>query len=66
MAADRPSSKPQSSDGAPDPIKGEDLERALETVPQGAFALAGTTVGLLVLAYVALYFLVFLPRGPIE
>jgi hypothetical protein len=66
MSADRPSPPSQTSDGAPDPIKGEDLERVLETVPQGAFALAGATVGLLLLAYLALYFFVFLPRGPIE
>ena len=66
MSADRPSPPLQTSDGAPDPIKGEDLERVLKTVPQGAFALAGATVALLVLAYLALYFLVFLPRGPIE
>ena len=64
MSADRPT--PQTSAGGPDPTKDEDLERVLKTVPQGAFALAGLTVGLLVLAYLALYFLVFLPRGPIE
>ncbi len=65
MPADPSSSVPQSNDGDP-PIKDEDLERVLKTVPQGAFGLAGATVGLLVLAYLALYFLVFLPRGPIE
>jgi hypothetical protein len=62
MSADPPT---PASDGVP-PIKDEDLSRVLKTVPQGAFALAGATVALLVLAYLALYFLVFLPRGPIE
>jgi hypothetical protein len=66
MSADRPSSTPQSNDGASGHVKDEDLERVLKTVPQGAFALAGATVSILVLAYLALYFLVFLPRGPIE
>jgi hypothetical protein len=66
MSADRPSSTPQANDGASDPVDDQDLERVLKTVPRGAFALAGAAVGLLVLAYLALYFLVFLPRGPIE
>lgn len=52
--------------GAPEQAGAEDIEHALKTVPRGAFALAGTTVGLLVAAYLALYFLVFIPRGPIE
>ncbi len=58
-------STPPTHDGAP-PVKDEDLDRVLKTVPQGAFALAGATVALLVLAYLAVYFLIFLPRGPIE
>ncbi len=39
------------------------LERALEAVPRGALALAGTAVGLLLLAWLAIYFFEFLPRG---
>ncbi len=66
MSADRPPSRLQAGDSAPDAATDEELERVLGTVPQGAFALAGLTVGILVLAYLALYFLVFLPRGPIE
>ena len=65
MSTDRPSPTPSSDTRAPEPA-GSELERALKTVPRGAFALAGTTVGLLVAAYLALYFLVFIPRGPIE
>jgi hypothetical protein len=66
MPADRPPSTPNVGDGAPESARDQDLERVLKTVPQGAFALAGLTLGLLVLAYLALYFLLFLPRGPIE
>jgi hypothetical protein len=48
----------------------EDAELAtasiqLEEVPQGAFALAGATVALLLLAWLLVYFLVFLQRGPV-
>jgi predicted nucleic acid-binding protein len=34
--------------------------------PRGALALAGVTVGLLVLAWLAIYLFVFLPRGPVS
>ena len=34
-------------------------------VPLGAGVLAGTAVALLVLGYLAIYLLVFLPRGPV-
>ncbi|MGE3335277.1 MAG: hypothetical protein AB7I36_16655 [Rhodospirillaceae bacterium] len=37
----------------------------LEEVPQGAFALAGTAVGLLLIGWLLIYFLIFLPRGPV-
>ena len=42
------------------------LEQVLKIVPQGALALAGTALGLLLLAWLAVYFLVFLQRGPIN
>ena len=35
----------------------------LRAVPSGALALAGLTVGLLLLAWLLIYALVFLPRG---
>jgi asparagine N-glycosylation enzyme membrane subunit Stt3 len=50
----------------PDPVDEAALERVLKTVPQGAFALAGAALGLLMLAWLAVYFLVFLQRGPIN
>mgnify|MGYP001627423268 CR=1 FL=1 len=42
-----------------------DLDNALRQTPKGAFALAGLTVGLLMLAWLAIYLFVFLPRGSV-
>ncbi len=43
-----------------------DLERALKKVPRGAFALCGIAVGILLACWLAIYFGLFLPRGPIN
>ena len=56
---------------APDPedddgLSREALDAALTEVPKGALALAGLTVGLLMVAYFLIYFLVFLPRGTVS
>lgn len=48
----------------PEPLPSE-LTSALREVPRGAFAVAGVAVGLLLLAWLAMYFFVFLPRGPV-
>ncbi len=37
----------------------------LEGVPRGAFALAGAAVGLLLICWLLVYFLIFLQRGPV-
>ena len=37
----------------------------LHLAPRGAFALAGLAVGLLVAAWLAVYFFLFLTRGPV-
>jgi hypothetical protein len=37
--------------------------RALADLPSGAVALAGAAVGLLLIAWLFIYFLVYLPRG---
>ena len=37
----------------------------LQEVPRGAFALAGAAVGLLIAAWLLIYFFVFLARGPV-
>jgi hypothetical protein len=41
------------------------LEAAMEQVPRGAIALAGTSVALLMLCWFLIYLLVFLPRGSV-
>jgi hypothetical protein len=48
-------------DGLPD----DALQAALEQTPRGAFAVAGVAVALLMLAWLAIYLLVFLPRGEV-
>ena len=47
----------------PDNIDEAALARVMQTVPQGAGVLAGSAVALLVLGYLAIYLLVFVPRG---
>jgi hypothetical protein len=41
------------------------LAEVMRVTPLGAGVLAGTAVALLVLGYLAIYLLVFLPRGPV-
>ena len=41
------------------------LAEAMRVTPLGAAVLAGTAVALLVLGYLAIYLLVFLPRGTV-
>jgi asparagine N-glycosylation enzyme membrane subunit Stt3 len=48
-----------------DGLTPEAIEEALKETPRGAFALAGITVGLLMAAWLAIYFFVFLPRGQV-
>ena len=42
------------------------IDEAMRQVPRGAFALAGLTVGLLIVAWLAIYIFVFLPRGMVN
>ncbi len=51
--------------GGEDVVDPAELERVLGTVPKGAFVLSGLAVGALILAWLGVYFFVFLPRGPI-
>ena len=44
----------------------EELERVMREVPRGAFALAALSVGLLLLGWLLVYLLVFLPRGMVS
>ena len=47
----------------PDDADEAALTTVLRIVPLGAAVLAGSAVALLVLGYIAIYLLVFLPRG---
>jgi hypothetical protein len=47
----------------PDDIDEVALAAVLRIVPVGAAVLAGSAVALVVLGYLAIYLLVFLPRG---
>lgn len=64
MPAEQPSA---ASDGfeVADGVSETALADVLRIVPLGAGVLAGTTVALLVLGYLAVYLLVFLPRGTV-
>ena len=44
----------------------EDLERVMREVPRGALALAALTVGTLLVGWLLVYALVFLPRGMVS
>ncbi len=52
-------------DSNDDGLTPEAIDAALKQTPRGAFALAGITVGLLMAAWLAVYFFVFLPRGSV-
>lgn len=49
-----------------DGISEAQLDRVLRIAPRGAFALTSIAVGILLLAWLGVYFFVFLPRGPIS
>lgn len=49
-----------------DDVREEDLLRVLQDVPRGAFALCAIAVALLIILWLAIYFGVFLPRGPVS
>lgn len=49
-----------------DEVSEADLERTLRVVPRGAFVLTSLAVGIVLLAWLGVYFFVFLPRGPIN
>jgi hypothetical protein len=62
------SDQPSAADSpfeAPDEVDEVALAQVMRVVPLGAGVLAGGAVALLVLGYLAIYLLVFLPRGPV-
>jgi hypothetical protein len=62
MAADR-SRSDDNPFVEPDDLDEAALTEVLRTVPIGAAVLAGSAVALMVLGYLAIYLLIFLPRG---
>jgi hypothetical protein len=61
-AANQPSDADASSEVA-DQVDEAALAEAMRVVPLGAGVVAGVAVALLVIGYLAIYLLVFLPRG---
>jgi hypothetical protein len=61
---DEPSAADSPFDAADD-IDEAALARVMRAVPLGAAVLAGSAVALLVLGYVLVYLLVFIPRGTV-
>jgi hypothetical protein len=57
-AADRP-------ERAAGPIGPDEAAQVLRNVPIGAFVVASIAVALLFIGWIAFYFLLFLPRGPV-
>lgn len=64
MVTDQPSAADNPFEVADD-IDPAALAEAMRMVPLGAGVLAGAMVALLVLGYLAIYLLVFLPRGTV-
>lgn len=63
-----PSDHPSPADTNPDLTDDVDesaLADVMRSVPLGAAVLAGSTVALLVLGYLLIYILVFIPRGTV-
>jgi hypothetical protein len=62
MSIDQPLSAGDGSQGRDD-VDEAALAEVLRTVPMGAAVPAGSAVALMVLRYLAIYILIFLPRG---
>jgi hypothetical protein len=61
---EQPSPPDLNSDG-PDGVDETALASVMRTVPLGAAILAGSAVALLVVGYLLIYLLVFIPRGTV-
>ena len=64
IATDQPSAADAPSEVA-DEVDEAALAQVMRVVPLGAAVLAGTAVALLVIGYLAIYLLIFLPRGAV-
>jgi cytochrome c oxidase subunit IIa family protein len=60
-----PSYPESAHDYASDSEESERLEAALQEAPKGALVVSAIAVGLLLVGWLGLYFLVFLPRGSV-
>ena len=63
-----PVEQPSTTDSSPEAGDGIDeaaLASVMRSVPLGAAVLAGSMVALLVIGYLLIYLLVFLPRGSV-
>lgn len=63
--SDQPSAAQQPGDVS-DPVREDDLERVMDEVPKGALALSAAALALLMVSWLAIYFGVFIPRGPVN
>ncbi|HKA72230.1 MAG TPA: hypothetical protein VKE26_10510 [Xanthobacteraceae bacterium] len=64
MHSDQPSAADDPAEVADDIDKAA-LARVMRTVPLGAAVLAGSMVALLVIGYLLIYLLIFIPRGTV-
>ena len=64
MPPEQPSAADSPSEVA-DEVDDAALARAMRLVPLGAAVLAGSAVALLVIGYLLIYLLVFIPRGSV-
>ena len=64
MHSDQPSAADDPAEVADD-VDEAALARVMRTVPLGAAVLAGGAVALLVIGYLLIYLLIFLPRGAV-
>jgi hypothetical protein len=59
------SSAARSSKHVSEPIDAQTAADTLKSGPRGAFFMAGISVGLLFIAWLVFYFLLFIPRGSV-
>lgn len=64
MHSDQPSAADDPAEVADD-VDEAALARVMHTVPLGAAVLAGSMVALVVIGYLLIYLLIFIPRGTI-
>jgi hypothetical protein len=66
MPIDDETSAASRAEDVGDPVREADLERVLKDVPRGALAISALAVVLLLAGWLAIYFGVYLARGPVS